>query len=624
MDARLEREVKDWRDFLEGFKITKEVSKWALRELTSVETLKWIKIMFAWLFLATIFNVLQPYILSLVFDGLAQKEIRLVFYGLTGSAFFLAISKLTDYKQSVAREWILGLTWSELDDKITKLFFEKSVGQHLQESSFLSISNIDKGRWKVVQLQSMLLFEGIPVVLGMLFSFIALWIISWVVGVIVTLVLLMHLVWMFYLNWRVLKECIPIDKEMRKINRYRLARWENIERVKSSGKEDEELDFMKKWFDTTISRDRNFWLWFTKQRSWRDTLNIFAVVSILAYGSYLVWNGFWTIGLLYPLASWAGRLSDNIWRIGQLEHQINWNMPAVKSMIDALTLPPDIIQTENPLKISFAAENIGVEFKNVTFRYPLSSEEKEARDKCFVHTLKNVSFKIEPGEKVALIGMSGAGKTTVMRLLLRFVDPDAGEVLINGHNLKNIDQKDWMHLIGYIPQQPQVLDGTIRYNLTYGLPAGNGDVSEDDIWKIMKKLRIDFGVRLNKGIETLVGRDGLRLSGGQQQRLMIGAAAIKNPKLMIIDEATSNLDSTTEKEVQAGLAKVLSGNASALVIAHRLSTVRNICGKFIVLSNVTETFNGHPQVEATASSFEELQEISPIFRQLAKDQDLVI
>lgn len=152
----------------------------------------------------------------------------------------------------------------------------------------------------------------------------------------------------------------------------------------------------------------------------------------------------------------------------------------------------------------------------------------EEGDKSYIHTLRNVSFTIEPGEKVALIGPSGAGKTTVMRLLLRFMDPLSGKILVNGYDLKNIDLSDWVKIIGYIPQQAQILDGTIAYNLTYGL-SDDTLIAELDIWAVMKRLKIDFGLRLNKGLKTLVGRDGIRLSGGQQQRLMIGAAAIKIP-----------------------------------------------------------------------------------------------
>jgi ATP-binding cassette, subfamily B, bacterial len=170
-----------------------------------------------------------------------------------------------------------------------------------------------------------------------------------------------------------------------------------------------------------------------------------------------------------------------------------------------------------------------------------------------------------------------------------------------------------------------VLDGTIRYNLIYGLTREEQELATDEeLWSLMRLLKIDFGERLIDGLDTLVGRNGMKLSGGQAQRLMIGAAAMKKPRFMVIDEATSSLDSTTEKAVQYGLAKVLAGNVGALVVAHRLSTVRHLCNRFIVLREVSSLNGGESQVEAIADSFEELYGTSPTFRRLADDQGVTV
>ncbi|HSD12433.1 MAG TPA: ATP-binding cassette domain-containing protein, partial [Patescibacteria group bacterium] len=187
--------------------------------------------------------------------------------------------------------------------------------------------------------------------------------------------------------------------------------------------------------------------------------------------------------------------------------------------------------------------------------------------------------------------------------------------------LRAVALASWTRLVGYIPQQAQVLDGTLRYNLLYGLPEKErGAVTDEELWDVMRKLQIDFGERLTEGLDTVVGRRGIKLSGGQAQRLMIGAAVLKRPRFMIIDEATSSLDSTTEKAVQEGLAKVLPKETSALIITHRLSTVRSLCTKFIVLRTAEAVADGTPQVEAVAGSFEELYAVSPTFRRLADDQ----
>jgi ABC-type multidrug transport system fused ATPase/permease subunit len=211
-----------------------------------------------------------------------------------------------------------------------------------------------------------------------------------------------------------------------------------------------------------------------------------------------------------------------------------------------------------------------------------------------------------------------------MKKLLRFDDPTSGSISVDGVDLRQIKLASWRQEIGYIPQQAQVFDGTIRYNLTYGLSdEARSKVSDDDLWQLMRLLQIDFGDRLTNGLDTVVGKGGLKLSGGQAQRLMIGAAVIKKPSLLVVDEATSSLDSTTERKVQEGLTQILAQTStSALIVAHRLSTVRDLCTKFIVLKSATEVSNGDSQVEAIASSFEELYSCSPTFRSLADDQGI--
>jgi ABC-type multidrug transport system fused ATPase/permease subunit len=246
-------------------------------------------------------------------------------------------------------------------------------------------------------------------------------------------------------------------------------------------------------------------------------------------------------------------------------------------------------------------------------------EHQTPDNKDSIPTLESVSFTIEPGEKVALIGPSGAGKSTIMKLLLRYMDPTEGRILIDGVDLQHVDLGTWLTQIGYVAQQFEVFDGTIRYNLTYGLgEERKKSITDDDIWKIMRTLQIDFGDRLINGLDTRIGFNGIKLSGGQNQRLMIGAAALKEPRFMIIDEATSSLDATTERLVQDGLEKVLV-NCGALIVTHRLNTVRRICDRFILLDRV-EGSGG--TIHAVADSFEELAEISPAFRRLAEDQGI--
>ena len=204
------------------------------------------------------------------------------------------------------------------------------------------------------------------------------------------------------------------------------------------------------------------------------------------------------------------------------------------------------------------------------------------------------------------------------------MDPTSGTILINSHDLRDVRLSSWLNLIAYVPQQAQVFDGTIRDNLLYLFTDERPTVSDDELWDVMRKLKIDFGDRLTDGLDTRVGRHGIELSGGEQQRLMIGAAAMRKPQFMVVDEATASLDATTEKAVQKGLEEVLGDHIGALIITHRLSTVRRLCSKFFVLRDSEGLAPGEPQLEASANSFEELYEVSPTFRTLADDQGVVI
>lgn len=626
-DPEESREIpRTWRDYLAATKESFGVFRWVIKELSTDSHNFWLKMFITALVISSVFSAVEPWLMSYVFNGLIDRNSGLLIFGLGGVAFCYICGRVTEYCKAIAREYLLGIDWGRLDERITELFFEKPMGQHIRESSSLNVANIDKGRWKALDLNKLLIFDGIPMLFSLLFSYAALWFFSAVAGTIMTIIIAVYIVYMFFINRRIVEICIPIDAELRKMNRHRVERWEKVERVKVCGKENEELSLMTKWFDEVIDKDRNFWLWENKQCMYRGLFNIAGHMMIISYGAYMVWSGDWTIGSFYPLCIWVGRMAENIWKIGDIEHQFNWNMPSVRAKIKALTVKPDFLAESSVSDI--VGREISIEFRNVVHTYPIGNGEENGNNhssKPGLPVVNKVSFTVGAGDKVALIGPSGAGKTTIGRLLLRYMDPDDGNIYVNGSDLRDVTLKSWMDCVGYIAQQPQIYDGTIRYNLTYALePEKKSVITDDKLWELMRLLKIDFAGRLTSGLDTLVGRNGIKLSGGESQRLMIGAAAIKKPRFMIIDEATSSLDSSTEKAVQAGLAAVLEGQVSALIIAHRLSTVRKLCNKFIVLKNSEDVENGGSQIETIANSFEELYKISPTFRQLADDQEIVI
>jgi ATP-binding cassette subfamily B protein len=199
-----------------------------------------------------------------------------------------------------------------------------------------------------------------------------------------------------------------------------------------------------------------------------------------------------------------------------------------------------------------------VQFKNVSFAY-------EGKEKV----LKDVSFSIKPGQKVAIVGKSGSGKSTLAKLLFRFYDVTSGEILIDKQNIKSLTQSSVQSAIGVVPQDTVMFNESIYYNISYGKPGSN----IEDIESAAKLSFIDsFIDQLPQGYSTIVGERGLKLSGGEKQRLAIARVLLKNPPILIFDEATSSLDSYSEKMVQKALTS-LSSEHTTLVIAHRLSTI---------------------------------------------------
>lgn len=220
-----------------------------------------------------------------------------------------------------------------------------------------------------------------------------------------------------------------------------------------------------------------------------------------------------------------------------------------------------------------------IRFENVTFRYEKSGK-----------VLDNVSFKIGENEKVALVGHSGAGKTTIVNLILKFYAPSGGNIYLNSKNYKNLDHKFIRNNISLVFQENELFSSTVRTNVSYGRQTA----AEKEIIEALRKAQAyDFVMRLSNGIDSEVGERGVRLSGGQKQRIQIARAIIKDAPILILDEATSSLDAKSEKEVQDALSNLMRDKL-VIIIAHRFSTIQNV-NKIIVIDDGRVVDMGTPQ-----------------------------
>lgn len=241
------------------------------------------------------------------------------------------------------------------------------------------------------------------------------------------------------------------------------------------------------------------------------------------------------------------------------------NFIDMENMFELLDQPKDVADKPDAPEINVTAGRIC--FDDVTFRY---REEKEV--------LNNISFTVESGMSVAIVGPSGHGKSTIMKLLFRFYDINSGLITIDNQDISEVSQQSLRKAIGVVPQDTVLFNDTIRYNIGYG----KVESSEVEIEEASKNADIhDSIVNFPDGYDTKVGERGLKLSGGEKQRVAIARTLLKSPQIVLLDEATSALDTNTERNIQASLNKVCEGKTS-LIIAHRLSTIVH-CDQILVL-----------------------------------------
>lgn len=328
----------------------------------------------------------------------------------------------------------------------------------------------------------------------------------------------------------------------------------------------------------------NDFFWPLVELSWGvGTLVVFAV------GYKLVMNNEIKIGTLIAFLMYVGMFWRPIMNLSSFYNTLITNFSAADRIFDILDVKPIIKNSKNAKKIGKIYGN--VEFKNVNFSYDENTE-----------VLKNVSFKINKGERIALVGATGAGKSTIISLISRFYDPTSGEVLVDGKNIKYVDLESLRSQMGIMLQDTFLFSTTIMENIRYG----KLDATDEEVIAAAKAVNAhDFIMKLEKGYKTEVNERGSRLSLGQRQLVSFARALLANPRILILDEATSNIDTETERLVQSGIEKLLASRTS-FVVAHRLSTIRD-CDKIMVINDGRiEEVGNHDELIRNKGSYYDL------------------
>ncbi len=525
------------------------------------------KKIFVWDLILSVFSALIAIFIAIACNYMLSKAVYLEksktietisFFGviiILLFAIFYLCKRFTEYKGKIFAAKIE----SDIKIELFKFFQNQDFSFYDEQKIGKLMSNITNDAYNLASI-----IKRVPeVILDALIRFVGVFIFLFLNYKVFGTVLLISYIFIFIFMWNIMPKVQKINKSSREIFSDIISDLEEnlsgIKIIKSFTNEQISAEkFIKnnKIYLETVDK-------MYKTQSIFDigllTFIIGIIPMITIVGAFFITNESMTINDLVATIFYIHVLESPLWNIVNLNEFLREGIVGFNRIYDILNIQPKIIDSLNALNLEHIKGEI--EFKNVSFKY----------DKENKSIFNNLNLKINFGEYVALVGSSGVGKTTFCNLVPRFYDVCKGEILIDGININNIKLKDLRQNIGFVHQDTFLFSGTIMENIRFG----KIESTDEEIMEAAKKAYAhDFIMNFPKGYNTQIGHRGLKLSGGQKQRLAIAQVFLKNPPILIFDEATSSLDNESEKYIQKSMEK-LAENRTTIVIAHRLSTIKN-------------------------------------------------
>jgi len=511
-------------------------------------------------------STLLPYFLSLAIGELTNSNetgvqhylITAAVLGIAGALLnFVGFQALTRHEGSV-RKVLTDASFASLIRKDISFFTNTKVGA-------LTTRHIDFIRSHVV-LQDLFIIRTLGFVVSMSIGLSLLFIASpSVAGILLFLLITLVL----QIRWSIKKRA-PWRHERKeivgKMHGQVADSVTNYLVVKTFAGEDREtarLDSYSERFKRIFHKDIGF---IAAEGSTRVALLVIIQIIAVSYASWLIFNGQLAIATAIFVLAYLQRISMQLFALGDMLNGYDQALLDAQPLTEMLTEQNNISDKLNAHLLTNISPSITI--TDMDYRYSDGNED----------VLSDISLTIPSGQKIGLVGSSGAGKSTIVNLLLRFADVTRGSIKIDGHDIRDITQASLRDNIAYVPQEPMLFHRSLRDNIAYGKP----DATDKEVRKAAEQANaFEFIEKLSDGLDTVVGERGVKLSGGQRQRIAIARAILKDAPILILDEATSALDSESEKLIQQSLATLMKGRTS-IVIAHRLSTIAKL-DRIIVL-----------------------------------------
>ena len=513
-------------------------------------------------------DTLLPYFLAQAIGNLSSDNHHLVTQNLIVAAsvgIFGALINFIGFQsmahhEAMVRTALTDATFKGIINKDLRFFVNTKVGA-------LTSRFIDFVRSETI-LQDLLIIRTLGFVLSVSVGLVLLSLQSWPVGVFLAFLII---VLILQVRWSIKKRA-PWRHERKTLvgeihGQVADAVTNNLIVKTFAGEQTEinKIQHMNNRLAAIYKKDIGF---LSTEGSARVALMVVIQIIAISLAAYFVSKGQMDLGVAVFALAYLQRIGSQLFILGEMLNGYDQALLEAAPMSDILTEKQVIV--DSPDAHTLKRIDPTIDFKNVSYHYDDSEKS----------VLSDITLHIPAGQKVGLVGHSGAGKTTITHLLLRFDDVTGGSIHIDGHDLRTITQKSLRHNIAYVPQEPMLFHRTMRENIAYGNP----EATNADIKTAAKKAHaLEFIESLPNGLDTIVGERGVKLSGGQRQRVAIARAIVKDAPILVLDEATSALDSESEKLIQDALEKLMK-NRTSIVIAHRLSTIATL-DRIVVLEN---------------------------------------